>query len=45
MGIFKIRLLFSLLFSGHFCVGQGCDGEGQSRDRGDPPVLPLGKTL
>ena len=36
------RLLF-LLFSGNFVVGgKGCDGGGQSRDRGIPP---LGKTL
>ena len=50
-GIFNNRLLFensrplsSLLFSGNFCGGEGLDG----RDKvvmGDPPVIPLGKTL
>ena len=46
-GIFYHRLLFknnmilfSPLFSGNFCGGQGCDGEGQSRDKGDPLVPP-----
>ena len=47
-GDFNNRLLFPLLFSGHFCWGggggQGLDGGVQSRDV-DPPVSPLGKTL
>ena len=33
-GIFNNRILFS----GHFCVGQDCDGRGQSHDRGISPV-------
>ena len=28
-----------------FVGGHGFDGGGQSRDRGDPPVPPQGKTL
>ena len=39
------RLLFSLLLSGNFCRGQGCDGEEQSRDRVIPQLLSLGKIL
>ena len=37
-GIFINRLLFSLLFSGNFCGGQGLDGGAHSRDggRGSP---------
>ena len=39
MGDFNNRLLFSLLFSGNFfLVGQGLDGEGESRD--SSPSLP-----
>ena len=34
-GIFNNRLLFS----GNFVRGQDLNGEGQSRDRADPPVL------
>ena len=34
-GIFNNRLVFSLLFSGNFCGGQGLDGGVQSHD-GDP---------
>ena len=44
MGDFNNRLLFSLLFSGNFfLVGQGLDGEGESRD--SSPVSPPEKTL
>ena len=40
MGDLNNRLLFSLLFSGNFCGGQGFDGGGQSHDRGShsPPL-------
>ena len=34
-----------LLFSRNFCGGQGCDEGEHSRDRGNPLVSPLGKTL
>ena len=50
-GIFNNRLLFensrplfSLLFSGNFCGGEGLDG-GDKVMMGDPPFPPLGKTL
>ena len=44
--IFNNRLLFSYRFLEIFVQGQGLDGEGQSCDRGDPPVPPpLGKAL
>ena len=33
-------LLFSYRFLEIFVQGQGLDGEGQSCDRGDPPVPP-----
>ena len=44
----KIGYCFPYCFLYIFVVGQGCDGGGQSRDRGIPlvrPVPPLGKTL
>ena len=37
-GIFNNRSLFSLLFSGNFCGGQGFDGRGQRRDRENPAM-------
>ena len=38
-GIFNNRLLFSLLFSGNFCGGQGFDGGGKVV-MGDPQFPP-----
>ena len=44
-GIFSNRLLYSLLFLGNFCGGQGFDGGRQSCEGVSPSPPPLGKTL
>ena len=44
-GILTIGYYILIVFWQILCGGQGCDGGGQSLDRGDLPVPSLGKTL